>query len=885
MPGFGEGPFGEGAFGEWYWSLFNFVENIPEVYKQQDAEADGVLRALMEGVSPSLDNIRQLIRDFDILRDPLRCPVETEFLQPVIVLKTEVLDDGTSRVFISGGASGEKFVGLRPGMVLIDLRSLRFTIASVVSSARAGEVEDPPTDPYTSEPVYKHFIVYNIGQVSTEFVPFVSGVQVDKENPSVFFPLLDPGDDGIEESPYVFTLANVPVRNRVTVEWTENLGVDEREGFFTNEGVPGGDLSDTSTIDFDTGDLSLDTGRSTPIDADTIRVTYTTGYSGATPLDEQEDGEIRAQNILAFLAGDYGINLDRNDPEVLQRSYVNNAYQLWNLKGTGDGYDVLGRLAGYYVEAQALHKVTESIALGLPPEGVFQFPPVTGPYYTTMAPRRALFDEIVLDAMPLDLLCCEDDYPHVDQVVVVDSVTLLSGEGSRKRNLVVVSTAAPEDSYFTCGLLTDSATVEFEPENLQRIDETSYRFEVVNFAVPTLGAATMTWHVLKSDVSIAVPDITALGVQLFGYTGIRYRIETFVADPIVSGVGNWKFIDSEGSASLIETWELVTGNIYRFEFVSEDPPAIGPGRIFYDCEIVTSCSFCRASSIVVRISPTDLLTSEFPEALDGQALERLILRLKQMIPAHVRIAAFVFDPGPAVATWGPIAASGSTSSPTAALALYGALYDTNDFPADAIPVDTAPILAISEVTITNENVFEEYIGASDPIVAGTWTATGLWQVIEYRSSTQFRSFNYGQGDSGRFGEVGAVAPNYDTGGATLGVLTSPTIPGISAGNTAVTLRLRHFADMRGTVATDVPEIRVVSTGLAVLQTITKTNLGIAAAGSTGGIFVTVSFDIQSAVEGAGAFFLEFEFDNGATSTSGVTGECWYIDDVEVQVTP
>ena len=115
LPGFGEGPFGEGAFGEWYWSLFNFVENIPEVYKQQDAEADGVLRALMEGVSPSLDNIRQLIRDFDILRDPLRCPVETEFLQPVIVLKTEVLDDGTSRVFIRGQRREVRWASSRHG--------------------------------------------------------------------------------------------------------------------------------------------------------------------------------------------------------------------------------------------------------------------------------------------------------------------------------------------------------------------------------------------------------------------------------------------------------------------------------------------------------------------------------------------------------------------------------------------------------------------------------------------------------------------------------------------------------------------------------------------------------------------------------------------------
>lgn len=1143
-PGFGEGPFGSGSFGEWPWSLFTLIGGIPAVYREQDDLAGaGTLRALLEGLVPSLDGLRQKIRDYDDLRDPLRAPIDTDFSVSLLIIRTDNQGDGTSIVFLSEGPDGDKFKGIRPGMVLIDLTGFRFTISKVNSSALPVDVDDPPIDPETGELTGRHIVVDNIGQSSTELVPFSSSVLITNENPApvgatgtiqavAFASLIDgqtftlndavhpvvvfefdtvpdgvtPGriavdvsglttdvevanamveainaapnlnltasngggtlslvtivnfgaglkgnsptttwsetvidagfviaqpsggsagafpldtivlgyaghDDGVSLPPYVFNTVGSYVGgldiapNRVTITWNES-GI-LKTGFFTGEGLPGGDLADTSTLNRSSsgpalaaGQIKLYNDSGAVIDADSINITYT-----KIPFIQAEDSEIRAQNILAFLSGDYGIKLDRNDPEFLQRSYVNNSFKIWDIKGTELGYDVLGQYAGYFVSAKPLYAISAAVAASLPPEYVFEFPegdpsvgsivaiapgdivegetftlddgvsaPVTFEFdvppdgvfganivvdisaavtaldvanamvaaingavgldltatnggstlttvtitnaengafgnvttwtdsvadvgfviaqpvggvdsdlFTTINPGRGLFDEIAMDAIPLDLLCSDVTYPQTVQVVTATTVEQLQLEGSNKRSRVTVTTAAMYQSFATDGVFTDFNGQNFDVLSYERINATTYTFEVSAFLLPVVGVGSMTWNVFAFTAPNTVTivglgtDVVDLGVQYVGYTGRRYRITKTFIDPVLAGVGNWTFIDSDGVASYIESFELVTGTTYQFEIISATAPATGPANIFYHCEIVTSCDFCRASSILIKISPSAILS--FPEALEGDALSRLVIRLQQMIPGHVRIAAFIYDPGPAVASWGPIVASVTDSvvESSSEDALYTAVYDEDEYPADELPTDGAPITASSEVTITNENVLEEYLVEEDPIIAGTWLAGGQWQVTEYRSSTSFRSFNYGADDVGM-----VTPPNYDNGAISTGTLTSPTVNIPAA--TTVLLKFRHFGQMRAGGANDVVSVLVVDeTGPSTVQTITKTDLGLFGSGTNGG-FTSFSVPIGPAVIGNGNFHLEFVF-NSVTTTLGQLGEGWYIDDVEIQVIP
>jgi hypothetical protein len=1259
--GFGSGPFGSYYFGEWPWSISTILEGVPEVYRNQDELAgSGSLRTLLEGLTPSLDDIRHKIRDYDDLRDPLLAPTDRDFDENVIVIRSDNQGDGTSIVFISQGPNADKYTGIRPGMVLVDLTKNRFSIESVHSSYLPTDFEDPPIDPATTLPTGRHVVVRNIGQSSTELIPYTSSTLISNEipspvgavgsisavakaslidgetftlqdgsNPPVVFEFdvtpngitpgrvsvnvgsaisavdvatvmvesinnainlnllatngsgtlatvsiintgigtagnfpsiswfetvasagfviiqpnsgaagafpLDPSgfNDGVKLSPYVFNSSGAVISgpaiapNRIAITWTES-GV-KKTGFFTADGNPGGDLSDSSLLNRSTSALALTSGQfqlynssGAAIDASSIQVTYS-----ITPLVQTEDAEIRSQNILSFLAGDYGVKLDRNDPVSFQRSYVSNAFKIWDVKGADLGYDVIGKYAGYFVSASPLYSISQNVAAGLPSNLVFELPegdpaigyitaispsgliegetfslddgfnlpvvfefdtdsivsgsniivnisssvtaldvanaivasinsvvalnlnasnsgiltsitvtnsengssgnvvswssgvanpgflitqPVGGidsNLFTTANPGRGSFDEIALDTLPLDLLCSDVSYPQVLQSVNAISAVKIGNEGSNKRSIVTVTTLTPYFSFSTDGTFTDFNGSVFDVLNFTRLSSSTYTFEVVSFLLPVVGAGSIKWNVFKFEsnqanglltfggnalnnetvtigvktytfqsvltnidgnvligasasasinnlysaivlgagagvsyaaATVAHPtagasvpvaatmvvfalvggvagnaiattetllagsfsastlaggavhnavsilgigvDVVDLGGQFGGYTGRRYKITKQFINPALSNAGNWAFIDSAGVISFIENfYETPVAGIYSFEIISSSVPAIGQANIFYRCEIVTSCDFCRSSSLLIKISPSSILN--FPESLEGDALSRLIIRLEQMIPAHVRSASFLYDPGPAIAAWGGLVASTVIAERSEDDGLYTAVYDEDEFPADLIPTDSAPITASSELTVVNQNALEEFLVGADPLISGAWVATGQWKTAKYRSSTSEKSFLYGSGDVGSFGSPGSTPPTYDSGGISTGTLISPVVNIPSA--TTVNLKFRHFGQVRPGANDTLSVLVVDETVPAVVQTVTKTDLGLIGSGTNGG-FTSFSVNIGPAVIGNGNFHLEFIF-NSVTTTLGQTGEGWYVDDIEIQVIP
>ena len=149
--------------------------------------------------------------------------------------------------------------------------------------------------------------------------------------------------------------------------------------------------------------------------------------------------------------------------------------------------------------------------------------------------------------------------------------------------------------------------------------------------------------------------------------------------------------------------------------------------------------------------------------------------------------------------------------------------------------------------------------------------------------SKLRSFNYGHNDVGRLGDVGSVPPNYSTGAATSGTLKSPAISSIAAATT-VLLKFRHFASIEAGTIKDLASVIVrTSPGAVAIATFDKTAIGLASTGNTGGVFVSVSKDITSAVVGAGPFTVEFFFNSVDSLLNSTEG--WYIDDIEIQVIP
>jgi hypothetical protein len=100
--------------------------------------------------------------------------------------------------------------------------------------------------------------------------------------------------------------------------------------------------------------------------------------------------------------------------------------------------------------------------------------------------------------------------------------------------------------------------------------------------------------------------------------------------------------------------------------------------------------------------------------------------------------------------------------------------------------------------------------------------------------------------------------------------------------------------MRGGLVNDHTFARVIEdTGSTIVAEYAKGALGLSGTGGTGGDFVTLSLDLitpslsggtGSGIIGVGPFHLEFDFDSVIAEPTG-TLECWYIDDIEVQVIP
>ena len=124
---------------------------------------------------------------------------------------------------------------------------------------------------------------------------------------------------------------------------------------------------------------------------------------GVSPVG---DATLRPPSLIELLGNDYGIKVDRHDPEVFQRAAVRNAWQWLAMKGAERAYEVIGLIAGYNVQALPLWRLCDTYE-AVPTTRVYEMPPGSGKFYTDQPPTRPLLDEVAADVIPLDMFCWE----------------------------------------------------------------------------------------------------------------------------------------------------------------------------------------------------------------------------------------------------------------------------------------------------------------------------------------------------------------------------------------------------------------------------------------------------------------------------------------------
>lgn len=71
--------------------------------------------------------------------------------------------------------------------------------------------------------------------------------------------------------------------------------------------------------------------------------------------------ELQAPSLLSYLATDYGLEIDRQESEARQRSWVRNEAQWIGIKGTAKSYKIIGWISGFEVEAYQLFRTSQDI--------------------------------------------------------------------------------------------------------------------------------------------------------------------------------------------------------------------------------------------------------------------------------------------------------------------------------------------------------------------------------------------------------------------------------------------------------------------------------------------------------------------------------------------
>lgn len=367
----------------------------------------------------------------------------------------------------------------------------------------------------------------------------------------------------------------------------------------------------------------------------------------ATANDDPTAVTIRSKSLIGRLAFDYGLQIDTQESEARQRSWVANVSRWTTRKGTAKAYDILAKISGWVSEALPQYRISYDVYQNLPVD-------VTNLIGEGAANRAGSDGEfsIVLGTIRFS--------SEIAEFRASDEGLLL---------LVADSTSGNDGLYEIYGFI-DSNTVELHPRHSITIPETNngnLRWSLVraysevapllpNFddfnpdymedlidgydpqSTNNFGIDVYCWEDgWDSDIGVVIDSATLISPGIW---------EVVVSDGPAQGpssvVGsaaavnlknNWSITDSSGSQFFLETDPVDLGGTYSFRVASIASPATGAATMSYLCKEITSGDYCRSNRIVLELTP-DTINSESGVAIE-KARERLLKRLEDVTPAHV----------------------------------------------------------------------------------------------------------------------------------------------------------------------------------------------------------------------------------------------------------
>jgi len=385
---------------------------------------------------------------------------------------------------------------------------------------------------------------------------------------------------------------------------------------------------------------SYDAGSPNPLVAETglfWELRAATGPSDFTYVTARPD------SILRHLARDFGIDIDTQEPEQVQRSWVKNVATWLDLKGTARGYAVIGRVSGFEITTEGLFRVSQGVYDRLPDLYRVELRDLeTGRHGATGT--FAIVDGEVVFSADEALFSVRDEARQV----LIEDATLPENDRYytieryvSPGSVVVRAEDAPTLPDASNGALTwyVARLYATRPPTIPRYDEINT--DLLAWVVENLGPAgaaftpdTFCW---EDDFSTQVPlTVTAVAATI---PNREWLVTVDGYADVVSGVGAWKITDAAGVVFYLETVPAVTvvGPPPTCTFVvrASQAPALGAAVLSYTCPTQLMCDYCGASKALATITVGAAIGAT-PLALE-RFRERILQRLKDVTPAHVEL--------------------------------------------------------------------------------------------------------------------------------------------------------------------------------------------------------------------------------------------------------
>jgi hypothetical protein len=384
----------------------------------------------------------------------------------------------------------------------------------------------------------------------------------------------------------------------------------------------------------------------------------------AAPLQGQRTRvDLRAESLIKFFAPDFGIEIDNQESEDRQRSWVRHVNTWLDRKGHEDGYKIVGAISGFTVTVSQLYRLDSSF-FGLFSSGeLFEVGEADegrsgsdGLLTTASGGLRFIADSAIFKPSDsgLSLRVGNSIDPANNKIYTLDTFidentyTLRVGDTIS----VAVEAGLPD---LTASTLTWSLVRLYGnmPPTLPRFDDINADAmgEYIDANLPAGDAFTVDRYCWEDDWAAFV-EVTVNSVT--NVEGNRFLINVVPT----SGVGDldiiphpdpgvftkldlpiWAMVDPNGNRFVVENIPDVVGGVaWEFEVVADpdNPPVTGVGTLNYECLEQASCGYCGASAVAVEIEE-DSIAGEVGVAVE-RVLERVLARLVQHPkPAHVRL--------------------------------------------------------------------------------------------------------------------------------------------------------------------------------------------------------------------------------------------------------